>query len=581
MRTKNREINIFNMSLLDILTGALGAFMFMMLSFVPYYNIVMQQQLQEDPNKEKIEKSELDDLKKQKKKVEELQEEIQQLEKEKKALQEKIDELIEKLKNCGKGDVSAEELAKLEEELNLLRKENEELKAKIKALLAEIDSLEATIEDLKKQNTLLTVELDKLRKEIEALKKEIQLLKDRLSKIREGNPQAEALLMKANADISALKRTVRIAVIIDHEADFELAILDPKKVWFNQDSTFPLGRKSMRVRGRRSRGFELETFVRAHLQQGPKNMLLLTADAFLMQGTYYLGIIGRGRPPEESVGPDGTVKPQVTPKKVSPFQGLFDDFGSPGPGARPTPPGPLSLNSNRTFSLFNGAPWIPENAYAQSSVPLDERVGGGPPKLKPYPAHYPKAKIRGFAMVNHGLEIFQASEMPTQEVPIYWWMSIIGVIRVPPADTFEFRWYPPRLGDKPEEPENLSWGMETGRIQLEGKLNSESYFPLKSTHSCRSNIPCLVEEDDRRGTLEKRDVIPQFSLDDEPPAETGGPRRDPIPVASIQAMRDAARSASPTPTPETRDTYRPQPPQSRPEATSSLAPAPTPFGKNP
>ncbi len=569
------------MSLLDILTGALGAFMFMMLSFVPYYNIVMQQQLQEDPNKEKIEKSELDDLKKQKKKVEELQQEIQQLEKEKKELQEKIDELIEKLKNCGKGDVSAEELAKLEEELNLLRKENEELKAKIKALLAEIDSLEATIEDLKSKNILLTIELDKLRKEIEALKKEIQLLKDRLSKIREGNPQAEALLLKANAEISALKRTVRIAVIVDHEADFELAILDPKKVWFNQDSTFPLGRKSMRVRGRRSRGFELETIVRGHLQQGPKNMLLLTADAFLMQGTYYLGIIGRGRPPEESVGPDGTVKPDATPKKVSPFQGLFDDFGSPAPGPRPTAPGPLSLNSNRIFSIFNRAPWLPENAYAQSSVPLEDRVGGGPGEPKPYPAHYPKAKIRGFAMVNHGLDIFQASEMPTQEVPIYWWMSIIGVIRVPPADTFEFRWYPPRRGATPDEVDENSWGMEVGRIQLEGKLNKDPYFPLKSVANCPRNSPCMVDADDPRGSLEKRDVIPQFELDDSP-SQTAGPARDPVPIESLQAMRDAARKASPTATPaDSRQTYRIEPLQNAAGSKSSGGAADAPTRKNP
>jgi hypothetical protein len=36
MRARNREVNIFNMSLLDILCGALGAFCFMMLSLFPY-----------------------------------------------------------------------------------------------------------------------------------------------------------------------------------------------------------------------------------------------------------------------------------------------------------------------------------------------------------------------------------------------------------------------------------------------------------------------------------------------------------------------------------------------------------------
>jgi methionine salvage enolase-phosphatase E1 len=37
MRARRREINIFNMSLLDILCGALGAFCFMMLVLFPYY----------------------------------------------------------------------------------------------------------------------------------------------------------------------------------------------------------------------------------------------------------------------------------------------------------------------------------------------------------------------------------------------------------------------------------------------------------------------------------------------------------------------------------------------------------------
>ena len=37
MRARSREVNIFNMSLLDILTGMLGAFLFLMLGLVPYY----------------------------------------------------------------------------------------------------------------------------------------------------------------------------------------------------------------------------------------------------------------------------------------------------------------------------------------------------------------------------------------------------------------------------------------------------------------------------------------------------------------------------------------------------------------
>jgi hypothetical protein len=43
MRARSREVNIFNMSLLDILTGMLGAFLFLMLGLVPYYNKAQNQ----------------------------------------------------------------------------------------------------------------------------------------------------------------------------------------------------------------------------------------------------------------------------------------------------------------------------------------------------------------------------------------------------------------------------------------------------------------------------------------------------------------------------------------------------------
>jgi hypothetical protein len=39
MKSRNKEVNIFNMSLLDILCGALGTFAFMMIVLFPYYSI--------------------------------------------------------------------------------------------------------------------------------------------------------------------------------------------------------------------------------------------------------------------------------------------------------------------------------------------------------------------------------------------------------------------------------------------------------------------------------------------------------------------------------------------------------------
>src|SRR4051794_3593518 len=88
MRARPREINIFNMSLLDILCGALGAFCFMMLVALPYYvtgkvDLVKTQQRTDEILKE-VEKlrermndpAQAEDLRKL---VEELQAQVKQL----------------------------------------------------------------------------------------------------------------------------------------------------------------------------------------------------------------------------------------------------------------------------------------------------------------------------------------------------------------------------------------------------------------------------------------------------------------------------------------------------------------------
>lgn len=37
MRKRNREINIFNLSMLDVLAGAMAAFLIIMVVLLPYY----------------------------------------------------------------------------------------------------------------------------------------------------------------------------------------------------------------------------------------------------------------------------------------------------------------------------------------------------------------------------------------------------------------------------------------------------------------------------------------------------------------------------------------------------------------
>ncbi len=50
MKPRNREINIFNLSMLDVICGALGAFLILMVVMMPYYkkdSISMRQELQQ------------------------------------------------------------------------------------------------------------------------------------------------------------------------------------------------------------------------------------------------------------------------------------------------------------------------------------------------------------------------------------------------------------------------------------------------------------------------------------------------------------------------------------------------------
>ncbi len=93
MRAKNREINIFNMSLLDILTGMLGAFLFMMIGMVPFYAKVMRSKLI-TPEEQK-----------------------------------QFEELKKLLDKGLKGPLSPEEAEQLRNELNRLQAENGQLRA--------------------------------------------------------------------------------------------------------------------------------------------------------------------------------------------------------------------------------------------------------------------------------------------------------------------------------------------------------------------------------------------------------------------------------------------------------------------
>ena len=108
MKAKNREINIFNMSLLDILTGALGAFLFLMLGMMPAYVKAHRAASEPQPavNAEEAEKR------------------IAELER-------KNAELNDELKAVGKTSSATGDDAALKSKINTLTTENETLKKKI------------------------------------------------------------------------------------------------------------------------------------------------------------------------------------------------------------------------------------------------------------------------------------------------------------------------------------------------------------------------------------------------------------------------------------------------------------------
>jgi len=113
MRATNREINIFNMSLLDILTGMLGAFLFLMLGLVPYYSKAVNGTVISEEEKRKF------------------------------------DELKKLLEKGLKGPLSPEEAAQLQAEMDRLNNENQQLRGENQQLT---NDLQQTKQDLQAAN---------------------------------------------------------------------------------------------------------------------------------------------------------------------------------------------------------------------------------------------------------------------------------------------------------------------------------------------------------------------------------------------------------------------------------------------
>lgn len=133
MRARAREVNIFNMSLIDILCGALGAFCFMMLVALPYYR----------PPGAEI------DLRKQESETNELLKQLERLRDAAKgsALAQEMSDLIQKLQD---------EIKQLQGQLNQYAAQNQQLKAENDSLTKKNEDQARTISQRRPFLTVLT-----------------------------------------------------------------------------------------------------------------------------------------------------------------------------------------------------------------------------------------------------------------------------------------------------------------------------------------------------------------------------------------------------------------------------------------
>ncbi len=139
MKARNREINIFNMSLLDILCGALGAFCFMMLSLLPYYRTPGEDiRINEE----------------QKKLLESVQD---------------IKDLAERLKNAKSVEDLSELVKQLQEKILALENEIKQLQGRVNSLLAENDELKNRVQSLEEENRQLVAQNRQLREQNQQL----------------------------------------------------------------------------------------------------------------------------------------------------------------------------------------------------------------------------------------------------------------------------------------------------------------------------------------------------------------------------------------------------------------------------
>ena len=194
MRPRRREINIFNMSLLDILCGALGAFCFMMLVALPYYK---------PPGT-------APELKKAQEETARLLHDLDQMKEQMRDPKsaEDMSALLERLK----AQVQA-----LQGQVNILTAEKEQLAQEKARLAQENQGLRAQANQLAADNELLKKAVAQTVAEKEALAAANQELKTKNDGLTAANQRAALLLKRRQAFVAAVHSTDRLDLALIDE----------------------------------------------------------------------------------------------------------------------------------------------------------------------------------------------------------------------------------------------------------------------------------------------------------------------------------------------------------------------------
>jgi hypothetical protein len=202
MKAGNREVNIFNMSLLDILCGALGAFCFLMLALFPYYSPKGLTAKEASEQAEQLQK-EIEELKRRlenstdKAKVQAL---LQQLEAKIRMLQGQLNKALRELDAMRARSARAEEAERAAQEL---QKRLEELKAQLepgdpRQLLQKIQEIEKMMQEQQGR--------------LQQANKELEQKQEQVKKLSARNP----MLVKMDSQVPA------------HDIDLYVYYNDPK-----------------------------------------------------------------------------------------------------------------------------------------------------------------------------------------------------------------------------------------------------------------------------------------------------------------------------------------------------------------